>query len=206
MRDKIRTERQKQIEKAAFDLLEEYGYEGISMLKIAKRAKASNETLYRWYGDKKGLFQSLVQNNAKEISRLLFSDVDNSRPLCEMLDVLGPTLLTLLTGPRAIALNRAAAGDPTGDLGRALAKSGRGTIMPLIEKVFERTDITDDTPIGEPTNFADIYVRLLVGDLQIRRATGAIPQLSKSAILQRAKEASSLILRFMEDAEDTNFN
>lgn len=206
MRDKIRTERQKQIEKAAFDLLEEYGYEGISMLKIAKRAKASNETLYRWYGDKKGLFQSLVQNNAKEIGRLLFSDVDNSRPLYEMLDVLGPTLLTLLTGPRAIALNRAAAGDPTGDLGRALAKSGRGTIMPLIEKVFERTDITDDTPIGEPTNFADIYVRLLVGDLQIRRATGAIPQLSKSAILQRAKEASSLILRFMEDAEDTNFN
>ena len=206
MRDKIRTERQKQIEKAAFDLLEEYGYEGISMLKIAKRAKASNETLYRWYGDKKGLFQSLVQNNAKEISRLLFSDVDNSRPLCEMLDVLGPTLLTLLTGPRAIALNRAAAGDPTGDLGRALAKSGRDTIMPLIEKVFERADITNGTPIGEPTNFADIYVRLLVGDLQIRRATGAIPQLSKSAILQRAKEASSLILRFMEDAEDTNFN
>lgn len=206
MRDKIRTERQKQIEKAAFDLLEEYGYEGISMLKIAKRAKASNETLYRWYGDKKGLFQSLVQNNAKEISRLLFSDVDNSRPLCEMLDVLGPTLLTLLTGPRAIALNRAAAGDPTGDLGRALAKSGRDTIMPLIEKVFERADITNGTPIGEPTNFADIYVRLLVGDLQIRRATGAIPQLSKSVILQRAKEASSLILRFMEDAEDINFN
>ncbi|WP_237352646.1 TetR family transcriptional regulator [Rhizobium leguminosarum] len=35
------------------------------MLDIAKAAKASNETLYRWYGDKNGLFQTMVESNAR---------------------------------------------------------------------------------------------------------------------------------------------
>ena len=51
MRDDTKMKKQRQIEQAAYDLLEQQGYDGISMLKIARRAKASNETLYRCYGD-----------------------------------------------------------------------------------------------------------------------------------------------------------
>ena len=61
MKKEKKVQRQSEIETAAYALLDEFGYGGISMLKIAKRAKASNETIYRWYGDKLGLFKSLVK-------------------------------------------------------------------------------------------------------------------------------------------------
>ena len=57
MKSETRTERQKQIESAAYLVLEKKGFSGASMLAIAKQAKASNETLYRWYKDKNGLVQ-----------------------------------------------------------------------------------------------------------------------------------------------------
>ena len=59
----MKLESKLRIEQAAYELIDEFGYDGISMLKIAKRAKASNETLYKWYGDKKGLFSALVETN-----------------------------------------------------------------------------------------------------------------------------------------------
>ena len=43
--------RASQIEQVAFDLLDKRGAAGLSMRAVAKAARASNETLYRWYGD-----------------------------------------------------------------------------------------------------------------------------------------------------------
>ncbi len=48
-------------------MLDAKGYAGASMLAIARQAKASNETLYNWYGDKNGLFRALVVRNAGEV-------------------------------------------------------------------------------------------------------------------------------------------
>ncbi|VAX02684.1 Transcriptional regulator, AcrR family [hydrothermal vent metagenome] len=197
MRDDIRLKKQQRIEQAAYDLLEEHGYEGISMLKIAKRAKSSNETLYRWYGDKKGLFRSLVQNNARHVKEFLELDADENRPALETLEVLGPRLLSLLVGDRAIALNRAAAGDPSGEVGQALALSGRDTVLPLIEDVFVRLCEKTAHPVSEAVKLAEVYLRLLVGDLQIRRVTGAISKPSKAVIAKRAEEAKILILQMV---------
>ena len=57
MREEKKSLRQQQIEDAAYEVLEAKGYDGTSMLGIARQARASNETLYNWYGDKQGLFQ-----------------------------------------------------------------------------------------------------------------------------------------------------
>ena len=48
--------REEEIEAAAYRLLEERGFAGTGMQAIAQAAHASNETLYRWYGDKTGLY------------------------------------------------------------------------------------------------------------------------------------------------------
>nr|MEC9418796.1 TetR family transcriptional regulator [Pseudomonadota bacterium] len=54
MRAEARERRKAAIEAAAIELLLDQGYDNLSMLAVAKKAKASNETLYRWYGDKTG--------------------------------------------------------------------------------------------------------------------------------------------------------
>ena len=71
MTDTSREARTHQIANAAYALLEERGYGGMSMLAVAKRARASNETLYRWFGDKTGLFRALIEINARSVTERL---------------------------------------------------------------------------------------------------------------------------------------
>ena len=108
-------DRRAAIEAAAYDVLQDKGYSGASMLAIARAAKSSNQTLYKWYGDKKGLFSALIAANAEEVRALLAEEKDNDPQ--KTLERLGPSLYRLLTSDRAIALNRAAAADPSGELG-----------------------------------------------------------------------------------------
>lgn len=107
MRDENRSIRQDQIEQAAYAVLEEKGFGGTSMLAIARAAKASNETLYNWYGDKTGLFSALVRRNAAEVKALLQDQIAAGGDTAETLARVGPVLLQLVTSDRAVALNRA---------------------------------------------------------------------------------------------------
>lgn len=136
MRDDAKRARQAEIAEAAYALVGEKGFGGTSMLAVAKRAKASNETLYRWYGDKIGLFTALIEDNAAGVQDLLEDALSKGSDPIETLAALGPRLFELLTSDRAIALNRAAAADGTGELGAALTRAGREKVMPLIAQVI----------------------------------------------------------------------
>ncbi|MCR9122023.1 MAG: TetR/AcrR family transcriptional regulator [Phyllobacteriaceae bacterium] len=186
------------IEDAAFALLIENGYKATSMLEVARRAGASNETLYKWYGNKQGLFAALVEANARTVAELLRGHLDgaDADPL-ETLAAVGPLLLELVTGERAIALNRAAVGDvhDTGTLGPALAASGRDTVVPLIAELIEQARDKGQLAFDNAGEVAETYVALLIGDLQIRRATGAIGPLNDAAIQARSKRAMSRLQR-----------
>ncbi len=202
MKKDQKTARQERIAQAAYDLMEEQGYAGMSMLKIARRAQASNETLYRWYGDKKGLFQMLVKANAAEVATLLQEGLDNNMPPEDVLDILGPRLLSLLLGNRAVALNRAAAADASGELAQTLSRAGREAVIPLIEQVFLGLCVTRRKPTAKAARFADIYLRLLIGDLQIRRVSGGLAELKPAAIAHRAEMARDLVFQLMNDPQN----
>ena len=62
MKQDERDERHAQIQAAAFALLKEQGYRKTSMLAIAKRAQASNQTLYAWYSNKQALFRGIIED------------------------------------------------------------------------------------------------------------------------------------------------
>jgi len=174
MRDENRMRRQSQIETAAYEMLEEKGYAGTSMQGIARRARASNETLYNWYGDKQGLFKALVARNAAEVKALLSAEPSPGEDGFSILRRLGPRLLGLLLGNRAVALNRAAAADPSGELGEAIARAGRETVVPLLEKVLDDLRRSGQLAFERTDEAASLYVDLLVGDLQIRRVIGRL--------------------------------
>ena len=189
MREEKRSVRQEQIEKAAYELLEAKGYDGTSMLGIAKRAHASNETLYNWYGDKQGLFQALVSRNADEVKRHLQAELQTDHGAIEILRTLGPKLLDLLTGDRAVALNRAAAADSSGELGATLSRAGREAIFPLLEQVILRARNEGQLTFDETAKAVGLYLDLLIGDLQIRRVIGRQPRPSETFCLERSERA-----------------
>lgn len=198
MREENQQIRRAQIEQAAYDMFEQKGYAGTSMLSVAKKAKASNETLYRWYGDKHGLFLSLIERNLTQISEVLQPQDQSHADPVKTLEILGPRLLGVLLDTRAIVLNRAAAADTSGALGQALAKGGRDTVMPMIHAVFADLIKARGAKTLSHSEAAELYINLLVGDLQIRRVIGVIAPLSKAEIKARSARACKLVLKLLD--------
>lgn len=161
------------------------------MQAVAKRAKASNETLYRWYGDKTGLFEALIRGNSALVELAIASD--EADPM-DVLREIGPILLSMLLGPRAVALNRAAAADASGTLGRALAREGRETVAPRIVALMRRA-VEDGQLRGAPEDMAEAWFSLLIGDLQVRRVTGALAHPRPDYIETRAAAALDRLQR-----------
>ena len=192
-------ERRRAIEAAAYELLAEVGYRSASLLAIAKRARASNETLYQWYGSKQALFRSLVEDNASEVRELLVGLSAGEGGAMAVLEALGPLLLGLVTSDRAIQLNRAAAADVDdgGALGEAIAVAGREAVMPLLTDLLRR--LVNERQIAvageaEVALAAETYVALLVGDWQVRRVIGVMAEPTPAQLRARAARALQLFL------------
>lgn len=189
--------RRERIEEAAYAVLKESGYKAASLLAIAQRASVSNETLYNWYGNKQALFRSLIESNAREAKELLEDALQEGSDPLDTLAALGPILLALVTGDKAIVLNRAAAGDisDTKTLGPAIARFGRDTIAPLLRNLMQAASRSGLIVCDDPASAADIYFRLLIGDLQVRRIIGALDELPPSEIERRANQAAALFVQ-----------
>jgi AcrR family transcriptional regulator len=189
MRTEARAKREAEIHAAAARLVAERGYGATSMLTIAKAAKASNETLYRWYGDKLGLFKSMVVANTGAAKGTLDEALAGGRAPLETLTMIAPVLLTLVLSERAISLNRAAAADETGELGAAIAAGGRDALLPLIaglmQQAMQRGEI--EAPSAEVA--AGWYFSLLIGDRQVRRVNRVIAEPTVSQVEEQAQSA-----------------
>lgn len=186
MREENKKVRHDAITAAAYSLLAVKGYDGTSMLRIAKAAKASNETLYRWYGDKRGLFEAMVRDNAADVEERLKSAIAHRDEPMEILARLAPIFLTMLLGDKAILLNRAAAADPTGELGAAISAGGRDVVQPLFVNLMKGVAKGNE---GEARKLTGMFLGLLIGDLQIKRVIGVCPSPTKDEIEDRVAAA-----------------
>lgn len=194
----MREDRQDAIAAAAYRLLEQHGFAATTMQAIAREAHASMETFYRWYGDKTGLFRALIARNTDEVAATL--DALDSAGL-DRLHRTGTALLTMLLGDRAVALNRAAAADATGALGAVLAEGGRNALLPRLQATIQHAQTTGAlTQDGDALAVTEHWLALLIGDLQIRRVTGALPPLAPEAIARRAETAAALLARLYAPA------
>lgn len=173
MPDDRKKNRRREIEDAAYTVLAERGFNSTSMLEIAKQARASNETLYQWYGDKLGLFAAMIEaNRAAAVDRLQSSIAGGS--LADDLKDFGTILLQTILSDRAILMNRAAAADATGQLAEALRVHGRGSVLPFLERRLGAEALSP--AFFDPGDAAECFIALLVGDRQIRRMHGALPE------------------------------
>lgn len=191
MKQARKDQREEEIAEAAYAILAEKGFGGMSMLAVAKRAKASNETLYRWYGDKTGLFRALIERNAARVADRLDTSLAADETAEASLAAIGPVLLEMLLSPRAIALNQAAAAEPGQTLGAVLAEAGRGTVFPRLVALMTR--LQAQKPLADPpATAAALWVDLLVGDWQIRCVTGAMSPPDAGRRAERAARADAL--------------
>lgn len=191
-------ERRRQIKAAAFEVLAEKGYRSTSMLQIAKRAQASNQTLYAWYGNKQGLFRSIIEENGRAVRTLLEEALNGHDDPLQTLEALGPLLLRFTTDKKAIIINRAAIVDAneTGLLAEAIDQVAREVIVALICALMARLIETGRFRQNvDAKDIAESYVSLLFGETQFRQALGSIEPLTETEIARRAVRAFALICR-----------
>lgn len=204
MKEEKREKRKQQIRAAAYELLERNGYKATSMLAIAKKAKASNETLYAWYGTKENLFRSLIEENAAEVKEAIIQALGSNANIHSSLNGVGRLLLTLVTSEKAVSLNRAAATDASGTnvLGPALASAGRQSVTPLLKELILQARSGGQLQFTDQDDVVRIYLGLLIGDLQIQRVIGVKPVLSQKEITGQSEAATAYFLRLFGVAGD----
>jgi len=192
--DHERADREQAILDAAMAELLENGYEKVTMLAVAKRAGASKETLYSWFGSKLGLFQAVIERNGDRSAERVRAALHQGGSPREVLTGYCSGLLALLTGDASTALNRAAMANP--DLAEVLLRAGRHRIGPLVEEYLSAIAAdgvafaSDDDP---GTAFQLLY-GLAVRDTQIRVLLGERPP-SKAVIRRRSTDAVERFLR-----------
>ena len=170
------------------------GREALTMAGVARRAKCSKETLYKWFGDRDGLLAATVRWQA---SRVRAGTFDRQRldaaVLQESLQRFAENWLSVISSRTSIALNRVAAahaGSGRSNLGAIVLANGRFAIgerlKPLLEAAREAGLLAfDDTETAFRTFFG------LVGrDVQIRLLLGDRIDMTKEGIARDAEEAT----------------
>lgn len=162
------------------------------MLSIARRAGASKETLYAWFGSKDGLFAELIATNADEAAaRIRDALTDETEPRAT-LEGFAAGLLALLVSPESIALNRSAMhAEP---LAADLLASGRHRVGPLVEAYLAAAAAAGHLDVDDPGDAFEVLYGLVVRDTQIRVLLGEPPP-SNRAVAEHARRAVDAFLR-----------
>jgi AcrR family transcriptional regulator len=185
-------ERREEILEVALSVLAERGYRGASMLEIARRAQASKETLYAWFGDKRGLFEELVRWQAERVDAVIAPNLerDGDDP-SEVLGGFALELQRLLLGERSVVINRAAISEATSDptFARILATQGRGSVVPKLERYLEGQRERGRLEFEEVGTAIDTIIGLAIGDQQVRRLLGVLEMPEPEQMAARAERA-----------------
>ena len=197
MKEENRAKRRDHILDIAVEVLAERGYRDANMLEVARRAKASKETLYSWFGDKRGLFEAVIRRNAVSVQGVMADQLEADVPVEDALLAFGRALLTLLLGDGAVALNRAAIAEAASDrrLADILVAEGRQATLPAFVGYLEGRAKSGLLALDAPQEAAEDFLGLLLGDLQIRRLLGVRPKPGRAQIEARARAATEKFLR-----------
>lgn len=179
-----RERRQEAILDHALEELLDGGFTRLSMLGVARRAGASKETLYSWFGDRDGLLTALIERNGDLAAARVRAALGGHDDPRSTLAGFAAGLLALLTGESSVALNRAAMSSP--ELAQILLRSGRHRIGPLVEEYLTRLHDEGVVHIPDPPAAFGVLYGLVIQDHQIRVLLGE--SAPTSAAIQRSSE------------------
>ena len=184
-------ERREEILKVALSVLAERGFRGASMREIAERAQASKETLYAWFGDKRGLFEELVRWQAERVDAAVVPSLERGGDddPAVVLRAFAVELQSLLLGERAVVINRAAIAEVPSDptFAQILAAKGRDTVVPKLGRYLEGQQERGHLDFEDAGAAVDALIGLIIGDQQVRRLLGVLPIPKDEQIEARAE-------------------
>ena len=115
------------------------GFDGASMNDIVKAASVSKGTVYAYFPSKEKLFEALVYHDRREQAEQSVHDLDEARPMAEVLTELGLRMVERMTSEDSIAQVRmvAATSAKFPEIGQAFFQAGPAFAIARIKTYFE---------------------------------------------------------------------
>jgi AcrR family transcriptional regulator len=187
--------RRKEILDAAFRVFAEKGFNGATMLAIARRAKASKETLYAWFGNKDRLFDTLLRARLESLAQGATLDaVPEDADMHARLAAFARRQLRAFTHPEYIALFRIF----TSEAPRSAAL--RRIIRDMLARQGLATALADYRARGwldydaEPEQVAAIFLRMIESNWVGLLFYKIVDHVSESAIAAHADLVARIFL------------
>ncbi len=182
---------------AALALFAERGIDGAPIEAIAARSGVSKVTVYAHFGDKQAIVAAVMAREMERVSQRIEAAAGADGALAERLSRLGAELVTAMTEPCHLALDRTVALESQRDpeLGRRFFAEGPGRVQVILSALLAEAQARGDIGPGDPAEMAKDLVSLWFGYHAIERrfCGGCMPDAAD--LRARVGHAVSLFLK-----------
>lgn len=187
-----KADRRKELLDAAYKEFIDKGYVGASMEAIARRAHASKETLYSWFGDKGKLFQTLFETRLNELGDRVTPAAEKDPSPANVLPIIAEDVLrfSITIAPLTIATG-APRSEASRIAGRAISDE-RKRFVGYIEWCKRNGYIAFD---DDPFEITSLFVAMAEGEWAMRLATGMLDKLTDDMIKRHAQRVTRIFLK-----------
>jgi AcrR family transcriptional regulator len=145
-------EKRQKIIKVATQLFFENGFSETSLDQIIKQCGGSKLTLYRYFGDKKGILNEVIISCTDKVVNIFKFDTDADIPPNQQLTQFGYAYLEILLSPDIINMNRIVIAESRNDpqIGNFLLSKGphqmKDNLIKYIQSQIEKETLKLDNP------------------------------------------------------------
>jgi AcrR family transcriptional regulator len=195
--EKLSERKERDILRAATDVFLAQGYLAANMDEIAAAAGVSKATVYKHFGSKKTLFESIIQGRVEALLSPLRIEARPGQSLAQQLTVFAREFVDLILQPSSLALYRVVIFEAfnNAELGRDTYSAGGGALVRHIADFLAAQVKEGRLAIDDPALAAEQFLGSLTGHVQLRALLGVEPTLSPAARARFIAGAVSAFLR-----------
>lgn len=186
--------RRKEILDAAFLEFSTKGYAGASMEAIARRARASKETLYAWFENKETLLNTLFASRLEGMASQVAAAAEKDPSPANVLPLIAEHTIrfTLAIAPLSDAIGPGEPGDRVlRMLGQTISEERKRFVEYILWLRGEGVIGFDD----DPFEIASLFVAMALGEWRMRLGTGMLEELTDEMIKNHAERVTRIFLK-----------
>lgn len=189
-----KADRRAEILDAAYLEFAAKGYAGASMLAIARRARASKETLYAWFENKETLFNTLLIARLEGLSRRVSAVAEQDLSPAKVLPVVAVDVIRLMLAiaPLSQAMGAGESADAALRLVGQTIAAERARFVDYLLRCREQGYVAFD---DDPFELVSLFVAMAEGEWSLRLATGMLDELTDGMIEAHAQRVTRLFLK-----------
>jgi AcrR family transcriptional regulator len=186
--------RRREILDAAFLEFSAKGYAGASMEAIARRARASKETLYAWFQNKETLLNTLFASRLEGIVSRVTAIAEKDPSPANVLPVIAEDTIRfmLAIAPLTDAMAPGEPGDKASRLLGQTINEERKKFVDYILRCRAHGYIAFD---DDPFEIASLFVAMAQGEWSMRLGTGMLDELTDKMIEDHAQRVTRIFLK-----------